>query len=37
MAADGAHLLIPMWLHMDYTYFLAGCAKAALGTLFPRC
>lgn len=34
MIADGAHLLILMWLHMDYTYFLAGYAKALLGALF---
>jgi hypothetical protein len=34
MIADGAHMLIFMWLHMDYTYFLAGYAKAMLGTLF---
>ncbi|WP_411277561.1 DUF7010 family protein [Gaiella sp.] len=34
MIADGAHLLILMWLHMDYTYFVAGYAKAMLGTLF---
>jgi len=33
MIADGAHMLIFMWLHMDYTYFLAGYAKALLGTL----
>lgn len=34
MIADGAHLLILMWLHLDYTYFLAAYAKATLGTLF---
>ncbi len=34
MIADGAHLLILMWLHLDYTYFLAGYAKALLGVLF---
>jgi len=34
MISDGAHLLIFMWLHLDYTYFLAGYAKALLGTLF---
>lgn len=34
LIADGAHLLILMWLHMDYTYFLAGFAKALLGSLF---
>lgn len=34
MIADGAHLLILMWLHLDYTYFLAGSTKALLGGLF---
>lgn len=34
MIADGAHLLILMWLHLDYTYFLAGYVKALLGVLF---
>lgn len=34
MIADGAHLLILMWLHLDYTYFLAGYAKALFGALF---
>ncbi len=34
MIADGAHLLILMWLHLDYSYFLAGWAKALLGALF---
>lgn len=34
MIADGAHLLILMWLHLDYAYFLAGYAKALLGILF---
>lgn len=34
LIADGAHLLILMWLHMDYTYFLAGFAKALLGCFF---
>lgn len=34
MIAHGAHLLILMWLHLDYTYVLAGSAKAILGTLF---
>lgn len=34
MIGDGAHLLIFMWLHLDYTYFLAAYAKALLGTLF---
>ena len=32
--ADGAHLLILMWLHLDFTYFVAGYAKALLGALF---
>lgn len=34
LIADGAHLLILMWLHMDYTYFLAGFGKAVFGGLF---
>ncbi|WP_405216569.1 DUF7010 family protein [Agrococcus sp. Ld7] len=34
LVADGAHLLILMWLHLDYTYFLAGLGKAILGSLF---
>lgn len=34
LIADGAHLFILMWLHMDYTYFLAGFFKAFLGGLF---
>lgn len=34
LIADGAHLFIFMWLHMDYTYFLAGFIKAFLGGLF---
>lgn len=34
LIADGAHLFILMWLHMDYTYFLAGFAKGVLGCLF---
>ncbi|MGI8418270.1 MAG: hypothetical protein ACR2P2_19140 [Nakamurella sp.] len=34
MIADGAHLLILRWLHLDYAYFLAGYAKALLGVLF---
>jgi len=32
--ADGAHLLILMWLHLDYTYFLAGNLKVVLGIVF---
>ena len=31
---DGAHLLIFMWLHLDYTYFLASIAKFFVGTLY---
>ena len=31
---DGAHLLIFMWLHLDYTYFLAAIAKFFVGTLY---
>jgi hypothetical protein len=34
LIADGAHLLILMWLHLDYTYFLAANAKVVLGGLF---
>ena len=34
LIADGAHLMILMWLHLDYTYFLAGNAKIILGVLF---
>lgn len=34
MISDGAHLLILMWLHLDYTYFLAGNLKIVLGLLF---
>ncbi len=34
MIADGAHLLILMWLHLDFSYFVAGYAKALLGALF---
>jgi hypothetical protein len=34
MIADGAHLVILMWLHLDYSYFLAGLAKFTLGTVF---
>lgn len=32
--ADGAHLVILMWLHLDYSYFLAGNAKIVLGLTF---
>lgn len=31
LIADGAHLLILIWLHLDYTYFLAANAKVVLG------
>lgn len=34
LIADGAHLLILMWLHLDDTYFLVGYVKALLGILF---
>jgi hypothetical protein len=34
LIADGAHLLILMWLHLDYTYFLAANVKVVLGGLF---
>ena len=31
---DGAHLLVFMWLHLDYTYFLASVMKFVLGALY---
>jgi hypothetical protein len=31
---DAAHFLILMWLHLDYTYFLAACVKVIIGLLF---
>ena len=31
---DGAHLLVLMWLHLDYTYFLAAVMKFVLGALY---
>jgi hypothetical protein len=31
---DAAHFVILMWLHLDYTYFLAACAKVIIGMLF---
>ena len=31
---DAAHLPILMWMHLDYTYFLAACAKVVIGMLF---
>lgn len=34
MISDGAHLLVLMWLHLDYTYFLAGNLKVVLGLSF---
>jgi hypothetical protein len=34
LIADGAHLVILMWLHLDYSYFLAGNIKIVLGTMF---
>lgn len=34
LIADGAHLLVVMWLHLDYTYFLAAHLKVALGAVF---
>ncbi|MEP1123946.1 MAG: hypothetical protein ABJH68_08675 [Ilumatobacter sp.] len=34
MIADGAHLLIFMWLHLDYWYFLAANTKIVLGVTF---
>lgn len=34
LIADGAHLLVLMWLHLDYTYFLAANLKVVLGVVF---
>lgn len=34
MITDGAHLVIYMWLYLDYYYFLAATAKVVLGILF---
>lgn len=34
MIADGAHLLIYTWLHLDYWYFLAANAKVVIGAMF---
>lgn len=34
MITDGAHLVIYMWLHLDYTYFIAANLKVVLGVLF---
>lgn len=34
LIADGAHLLILMWLHLDYTYFIAANLKIVLGAMF---
>lgn len=31
---DGAHLPILMWLHLDYSYSLAACAKIVVGLIF---
>lgn len=31
---DGAHLLVLMWLHLDYTYLLMSVAKFAVGALY---
>ena len=33
MIDKGTHLLILMWLHMDYTCCLAGSANPVLGAL----
>lgn len=34
MIAGGAYLLILMWLHLDFAYFVAGYATALFGALF---
>ena len=34
LIADAAHLLILMWLHLDYSYFLAANIKVVMGVLF---
>ena len=34
MIAAGAHLLIYMWLHMDYAYYIAANVQVLLGLLF---
>lgn len=31
---DGAHLLVFMWLHLDYSYFLAAAMKFVIGALY---
>lgn len=31
---DGAHLLVLMWVQLDYAYFLAAVAKGVIGSLF---
>jgi hypothetical protein len=31
---DGAHLLVLMWVQLDYSYFLAAVAKGVIGSLF---
>jgi hypothetical protein len=31
---DGAHLMVFMWLHLDYTYFLASVAKFFVGAIY---
>ena len=31
---DGAHLLVLMWLQLDYAYFLAAVAKGVIGAAF---
>lgn len=34
MLMDGAHLVVYMWLHLDYYYFLAANAKIVIACLF---
>lgn len=31
---DAGHLPVLMWIHLDYTYFLAACAKLVIGLAF---
>jgi Family of unknown function (DUF7010) len=31
---DGAHLLVLMWVQLDYAYFLAAVAKGVIGAVF---
>jgi hypothetical protein len=31
---DGAHLLVLMWVQLDYAYFVAAVAKGVIGSIF---